>query len=48
MTPEPNTVLASYDERTSRRHLVVSERVRRRRRELGLLRAVGMSRLAET
>ena len=36
MTPEPNTVLASYDDRTSRRHLVVSERLRRRRRELGL------------
>ena len=36
MTPEPNTMLASYDERTPRRHLVVSERLRRRRRELGL------------
>ena len=36
MTPEPRPVFAPYDDRSAPRHLVVSERLRRRRRELGL------------
>jgi transcriptional regulator with XRE-family HTH domain len=36
MPPEPMREFASYDEWGARRHLVVSERLRRRRRELGL------------
>ena len=36
MQPEPRPVFAAYDERGARRHLVVSDRLRRRRQELGL------------
>ena len=36
MPPEPRPVFAAYDERGTRRHLVVSDRLRRRRQELGL------------
>ncbi len=36
MPPESPRELASHDEWSERRHLVVSERLRRRRRELGL------------
>jgi transcriptional regulator with XRE-family HTH domain len=44
MTSEP-TPLTSYDELGSRRHLVISERLRSRRRELGLTQKEVVARL---